>query len=46
MSNPIKFGSNWLRSFEDLTLLYNDFIVNIYTIGLGTTFYNSYKYIN
>jgi hypothetical protein len=23
-----------------ITLLYNDFIVNIYTIGLGTSFYN------
>ena len=23
-----------------MTLLYNDFIVNIYTIGLGTSFYN------
>jgi len=24
----------------DIFLLYNDFIVNIYTIGLGTSFYN------
>jgi len=23
-----------------VTLFYNDFIVNIYTIGLGTSFYN------
>jgi len=30
-----------------LFLHYNDYIVNIYTIGLGTNFYNLlHKYIN
>ena len=30
----------WYRANTTYTLLYNDFIVNIYTIGLGTGFYN------
>ena len=31
---------NTVNKYFQFTLLYNDFIVNIYTIGLGTNFYN------
>jgi hypothetical protein len=31
---------NFSLPFKDTTNIYNDFIVNIYTIGLGTSFYN------